>query len=308
MSSREVIILGTASQVPTRARNHHGAFLRWDELGILIDPGEGTQRQMTHVGLAASQITHIFVTHFHGDHCLGLSSVIQRISLDRVAHPIEIFYPASGQQFFERLRYASIYHDQSHLVPRPIPASVSAGAVEIGRAGSSRFLAAPLDHGVDCFGLRLEEDAGQRMLPEALERAGVRGPQIRDLLTAGHVVIDGKTVTIAEVSVPRPGQSFAFVMDTRPCPGAEALARGADLLVCESTYLASEAAEAHAHGHMTAEQAATLALEAGAKRLVLTHFSQRYPSLDGFGAEAGRVFRDVVVARDLEKVPVPKRA
>ncbi|MEP7126150.1 MAG: MBL fold metallo-hydrolase, partial [Byssovorax sp.] len=110
MSSREVIILGTASQVPTRARNHHGAFLRWDELGILIDPGEGTQRQMTHVGLAASQITHIFVTHFHGDHCLGLASVIQRISLDRVAHPIEIFYPASGQHFFERLRYASIYH------------------------------------------------------------------------------------------------------------------------------------------------------------------------------------------------------
>ncbi len=305
MSSREVIILGTASQVPTRARNHHGAFLRWDELGILIDPGEGTQRQMTHVGLAASQITHIFVTHFHGDHCLGLSSVIQRISLDRVAHPIEIFYPASGQCFFERLRYASIYHDQAHLVPRPIPAG--SGAMEIGRAGSARFLAAPLDHGVDCFGLRLEEDAGQRMLPEALERAGVRGPLIRDLLTAGHLVIDGKTVTVEDVSVPRPGQSFAFVMDTRPCPGASELARGADLLVCESTYLASEAEEAHAHGHMTAEQAATLAVEAGAKRLVLTHFSQRYPSLEGFGVEAGRVFRDVVVARDLERVAVPKR-
>lgn len=305
MSSREVFILGTASQVPTRARNHHGAFLRWDELGVLIDPGEGTQRQMTHVGLAASQITHILVTHFHGDHCLGLSSVIQRISLDRVAHPIEVFYPASGQQFFERLRYASIYFDQAEIIPRPI--ARAEGPVEIGRAGSSRLLAAPLDHGVDCFGYRIEEDAGQRMLPEALERAGVRGPAIRELLTNGSIVIGGKTVTIDEVSVPRPGQSFAFVMDTRPCPGAEALARGADLLVCESTYLASEAEEAHAHGHMTAEQAATLALQAGAKRLVLTHFSQRYPSLEGFGLEARRVFPDVVVARDLETVPVPKR-
>jgi ribonuclease Z len=260
---------------------------------------------MTHYGLAASQITHIFVTHFHGDHCLGLSSVIQRISLDRVPHEVEIFYPASGQHFFERLRYASIYHDQSRLKPRPIAAA--AGLAEIGRAGSSRFFAAPLDHGVDCFGFRLEEDAGQRMLPESLERAGVRGPAIRELMTEGHLVIDGKTVTIDEVSVPRPGQSFAFVMDTRPCPGAEALAQGADLLVCESTYLATEAEEAHAHHHMTAEQAATLALQAGAKRLVLTHFSQRYPSLDGFGSEAGRVFRDVVVARDLERVPVPKR-
>jgi ribonuclease Z len=305
MSSREVIILGTASQVPTRARNHHGAFVRWDELGILIDPGEGTQRQMTHFGLAASQITHIFVTHFHGDHCLGLSSVIQRISLDRVAHPVEIFYPASGQHFFERLRYASIYHDQSRLLPRPIAAA--GGRVEIGRAGSTRFFAAPLDHGVDCFGFRLEEDAGLRMLPEALERAGVRGPLIRDLLTEGHVVIGGKTVTVDEVSVPRPGQSLAFVMDTRPCAGAEELARSADLLVCESTYLATEAEEADAHRHMTAEQAATLALQAGVKRLVLTHFSQRYPSLEGFGVEARRVFPDVVVARDLERVPVPKR-
>ncbi len=305
MSSREVIILGTASQVPTRARNHHGAFVRWDELGILIDPGEGTQRQMTHFGLAASQITHIFVTHFHGDHCLGLSSVIQRISLDRVAHPVEIFYPASGQHFFERLRYASIYHDQSHLIPRPI--AVAEGRVEIGRAGSTRFFAAPLDHGVDCFGFRLEEDAGLRMLPEALERAGVRGPLIRDLLTEGHVVIGGKTVTVDEVSVPRPGQSLAFVMDTRPCAGAAELARCADLLVCESTYLAAEAEEADAHRHMTAEQAATLALQAGVKRLVLTHFSQRYPSLEGFGVEARRVFPDVVVARDLERVPVPKR-
>ena len=114
-------------------------------------------------------------------------------------------------------------------------------------------------------------------------------------------------MTVEEVSVPRPGQSFAFVMDTRPCPGAAALALGADLLVCESTYLATEAKEADAHRHMTAEQAATLARNAGAKRLVLTHFSQRYPSLEAFGVEARAVFPDVVVARDLETVPVPKR-
>src|SRR3954451_25001314 len=120
MSSREIFLLGTASQVPTRQRNHHGAFLRWDELGILIDPGEGTQRQMAHAGLAASQITHVFITHFHGDHCLGLASIIQRISLDRVAHPVEVFYPESGQRFFERLRHASIYYDQSEIIPRPV--------------------------------------------------------------------------------------------------------------------------------------------------------------------------------------------
>ena len=88
MSAREVIFLGTASQVPTRHRNHNALFLRWDELGILFDPGEGTQRQLLIAGVAATQITHICITHFHGDHCLGLAALVQRLSLDRVPHPI----------------------------------------------------------------------------------------------------------------------------------------------------------------------------------------------------------------------------
>src|SRR5262245_6257470 len=89
MSVREVIFLGTASQVPTRHRNHNSLLLLWDDLGILFDPGEGTQRQMTLAGISAAQITHIAVTHFHGDHCLGLAGVIQRLSLDEVPHPVE---------------------------------------------------------------------------------------------------------------------------------------------------------------------------------------------------------------------------
>ena len=111
MSSREVIFLGTASQVPTRRRNHNALFLAWDDLGILFDPGEGTQRQMTHAGLSATQITHVCVTHFHGDHCLGLAGIVQRLSLDRVPHPVEVIYPRGGQVYFERLRHASIFHD-----------------------------------------------------------------------------------------------------------------------------------------------------------------------------------------------------
>jgi ribonuclease Z len=85
MSAREVILLGTASQVPTRARGHHALFLRWDEIGVLFDPGEGTQRQMAHAGLAASQITHVCITHFQGDHCLGFAALCQAGSLAREA-------------------------------------------------------------------------------------------------------------------------------------------------------------------------------------------------------------------------------
>ena len=97
MPARELVVLGTSSAVPTRTRNHNGHLLRWDGAGLLLDPGEGTQRQMTFAGVSASQITKIFITHFHGDHCLGLAGVVQRFSLDRVAHEVEIYYPEYGR-------------------------------------------------------------------------------------------------------------------------------------------------------------------------------------------------------------------
>jgi ribonuclease Z len=122
------------------------------------------------------------------------------------------------------------------------------------------------------------------------------------------VTADGRVVTLEAMSEHRPGQVFAFVMDTRLCDGAFALAEGADLLVCESTFLECDADLAAAYGHLTAAQAARLAVEAGARRLVLTHFSQRYVDEAAFGAEAGEIFPDVEVVRDLDRVPVPPRA
>src|SRR5436190_6652109 len=144
MSARQVVFLGTASQVPTRSRNHNALLLLWDDLGILFDPGEGTQRQMTLAGLSASQITHIAITHFHGDHCLGLAGIIQRLSLDGVAHPVEVIYPASGQVYFERLRRASSFYEVAQLVPRPVKAA-EGELVEVCRAGKARLFATPLE-------------------------------------------------------------------------------------------------------------------------------------------------------------------
>jgi ribonuclease Z len=307
MSIREAVFLGTASQVPTRARNHNALFLFWDDLGILFDPDEGTQRQMTLAGIAATQITHIAITHFHGDHCLGLAGVVQRLSLDRVAHPVEVIYPASGQVYFERLRHASIFYDAATIVPRPVEGETG-GAIEVCRRGRVRLVAHALEHGVDCFGYRLQEDAGRRMVPELLEQTGVLGPAIGLLQRRGEITVGGRTVRLEDVSVPRAGQAFALVMDTRPCEGAARLAEGADLLVCESTYLSGEAQEAHDHFHMTARDAADLARTAGARRLALTHFSQRYPSGAPFAEEAAALHADVVAADDLVRAAVPRRS
>ena len=118
--ARELVVLGTASQAPTRHRNHNGYLLRWDAEGVLFDPGEGTQRQMLLAGVASSAITRICVTHFHGDHCLGLPGVLQRLSLDRVAHPVDVWYPAAGQEFYDRLRRCALYNDSVDVRAHPV--------------------------------------------------------------------------------------------------------------------------------------------------------------------------------------------
>ena len=125
MSARELVVLGTASQVPTRHRNHNGYFLRWDAEGILFDPGEGTQRQMLRAGVAAHDLTRLCVSHFHGDHSLGLAGVIQRINLDRVPHPVTAHYPESGRRFFDRLQQ---YLPAATAAPAPAPSEPPAAA------------------------------------------------------------------------------------------------------------------------------------------------------------------------------------
>lgn len=302
MSARELVVLGTASQVPTRYRNHNAYFLRWDAEGILFDPGEGTQRQMIQAGLSASQLTAICITHFHGDHSLGLAGMIQRISLDRVLTPVHIFYPASGQVYFERLRAATIFVDHSIVVPHPIHRPGIVYETDTWTLQAER-----LDHGVDTYGYALRERDSVRMLPEKLAARGLKGPLIGRLLREGKVLVEGQEVCVEEVSEPRPGQSFGIVMDTRLCEGARRIAKGLDLLLCESTYLESEREEARAHQHMTARQAAELARDAKVQRLVLSHFSQRYGDPVVFLEEAKPFFSETVAATDLQVVPVPAR-
>ncbi|NLT54328.1 MAG: ribonuclease Z [Actinomycetales bacterium] len=303
MSLRELVVLGTASQVPTRDRAHNGYLLRWDGEGILFDPGEGTQRQLSHAGVSATDITRICLTHFHGDHCLGIPGVVQRLSLDRVPHPVPVHYPASGAAFLARLRHASAFHETAELREEPVTAD---GVVATGRFGT--LSAHRLDHPVETFGYRLVEPDGRSLLPERLAEHGITGPAVGRLQREGRLDVAGRPVTLEEVSRVRRGQRFAFVMDTRLCDAVHTLADGADVLVVESTFLHADVALAREHGHLTAAQAAGVAAGCGVRTLVLTHFSQRYEDTRAFGAEAAEHFAgDIVVAADLDRIPLPAR-
>jgi ribonuclease Z len=301
VSVREFVVLGTASQVPTRHRNHNGYLLRWDAEGILFDPGEGTQRQMLRAGVAAHDLNRICVTHFHGDHSLGLAGVVQRINLDHVPHPVTAHYPASGQRFFDRLRYATAYRETVDIAEEPVAGE---GAV-LADTPAYRLDARRLSHPVESYGYRLVEPDGRRMLPERLAAHGVTGPDVGRLQREGSL----GGVTLDDVSEVRRGQRVAFVMDTRLCDGVSELAEGCDLLVIESTFLDEDRQLAADHGHLTAGQAARVARDGNVRHLLLTHFSQRYADPQEFArqARAAGFEGELTVARDLDRVPVPKR-
>ncbi|MFF2243463.1 ribonuclease Z [Arthrobacter sp. NPDC058130] len=296
---REFVVLGTASQVPTRTRNHNGYLLRWDGEDFLFDPGEGTQRQMIHAGVTVSQITRICLTHVHGDHCYGLPGVLSRMALDKVSHPVHLHYPAAGEDTVRAL--VSVASRGIDLRLHPHGGLAYGGNEPIAPGLEVRAL----NHRIEAYGYRFVEPDARTLLPGRLAAAGIAGSDVGRLVREGSL----GGVSLKDVSDPRPGQRFAFVMDTAPCQGAEELAEGADLLVTECTFSDDDAELASQFRHLTAGQAGELAASAGAGTLVLTHFSSRYGDVATLAGQA-RVRAGaarVVAANDLDRFAFPQR-
>ncbi len=298
MTIRYLVILGTSSQQHTRKRNHGAYLFRWNEEGLLFDPGEGTQRQFIFANVAPTCVTRIFISHFHGDHCLGLGSMLMRLNLDKVPHPVHCYYPASGQVYFERLRYGTIYHQTIEIIEHPVEKE---GIVH----EDAHFCieARYLKHGVENLGWRITEPDRRKFERQKLDSLGIEGPLVRKLEELGEMEINGKYVHIDDVSWMRKGDCIAVVMDTLPCPVITEVARDARLFLCESTYLDEQSELAADHYHLTVSQAATLAKEANAHKLVLTHFSARYSDPHPFEKAARAIFPNTDIAEDFMVIP-----
>jgi ribonuclease Z len=301
MTARDLTILGCSSQQPTRFRNHGAYLLRWNNEGFLFDPGEGTQRQFIFANIAPTVITRILISHFHGDHCLGLGSIFLRLNLDKINHEVHCYYPATYKKYFDRLRYGTVYHDSLKIVEHPVS---QAGLVH--QDEKFRIEATFLEHGIENVGWRITEADTVKFDIDRLKQQGIQGPLVKELQENGRVFIKGHEITLNDVSWVRHGDSVAVVIDTLPCQNAIDIARNANILLCESTYLEEHKELARMHHHLTAKQAALIAKEANAKQLILTHFSARYQNLRGFETEARSVFPNTYIADDLMTFPFPK--
>jgi ribonuclease Z len=227
--------------------------------------------------------------------------MLMRLNLDKVPHPIHCYYPASGKKNFDRLRYGCVYRENITVVEHPVK---KAGLVE--EDGKFKIEAVFLEHGIENIGWRVTEPDTIKFHKEALKEFGVDGPAVRKLEELGQLEVNGRMVTLDQVSHVRKGDSFAYVVDTRLCKQAVEIARGAKVLMCESTYLDAESDLAKEYMHMTAKQAAELALEAGVEHLILTHFSARYRDPEEMGREARAIFPNTSVAEDFKRFAFPK--
>ncbi|MFK3710914.1 ribonuclease Z [Leclercia adecarboxylata] len=304
----ELLFLGTSAGVPTRTRNVTSILLDLQHPtrgGLwMFDCGEGTQHQLLRTASHPGKLDKIFITHLHGDHLFGLPGLLCSRSMAGNMHPLTIYGPPGIREFVETsLRISGSWTDY----PLEI-VEISAGVVFSNDAYT--VTAAALNHPVECYGYRIEEqDKPGALDGAALVAAGVPfGPLFQQLKRGERVTLDdGRTIDGADyLSPPRPGKKLAIFGDTAPCENALALARGVDLLVHEATLEAAMEEKANSRGHSSTHQAARLACDAQVKKLIVTHVSSRYDA-EGCAmllAECRALFADSQLAEDFATMRV----
>jgi ribonuclease Z len=297
----DLVFLGTSGSAPTASRAPTALLVRRGGDRLLFDCGEGTQRQLMRSTVGLPDLEEIFISHFHGDHYLGLPGMLKTFQLRQREVPLTIYGPAGLEELFVGLRrvFGKVGYPLELVEVRP--------GEEFLRDGY-RLLAFPVDHGVSAVGWALEEDERPgRFDNEVADALGVPfGPE-RGVLQRGEPVTlaDGRTIAAAEVVGPsRPGRRIVIPGDTAPIETIRVLAAGADVLVHEATFTEEERDRAADTLHSTARQAAEAAKAAGVRLLALTHVSPRF-----FGpellAEAREVFANTVLPRDFDVIEVP---
>ncbi len=287
--------LGTSGSWPTKERSASAIALDTERELILLDCGEGTQRQFFHSSQSFMRVRRVFLTHFHGDHFLGLPGLIQSMGLNQRTEPLDVYGPPETPEMVERVLHFGHFTQRFPVHPHPLRPGE---AVEL---DGYAVRAAEADHPVPALAYRVEEGPKRGRFDGDRARAlGVRGPDFARL-EAGEPVTTplGRVHPDDVLGPPRPGRSVVYSGDTAPNEPIRRLAAGATLLIHEATAAAELEREANQWGHSSARQAAEVARDAGVTALFLTHFSSRYKELEGLEAEARALFADARAARDL---------
>ena len=294
----DITFLGTSCMVPTKERNHQSIFLSYKEDGLLIDCGEGTQRQLKIADIKPTKITKILISHWHGDHVLGLPGLMQTMNASEYEKKLEIYGPSGTIEHFRKMLDAfSFSIGFEHTITE-----IKDGIIE----GKDLIIEAKaLEHNITCIGFSITEKDKRKIKVAFVKRLGIPdGPLLGELQDNKTIMWQGKPISPEDATYLVKGKKIVIILDTVPCKNAYELAKDSDLLVCESVYSSTLLDKADENKHMTAKQAAELASQTNASRLVLTHFSQRYKTSEEILEEAKLVFSETVASYDFMKLKI----
>ena len=264
-----IIFLGTSQAIPTATRNHTAILLKYKNENILIDCGEGTQRQFRKAKINPCKLTRILITHWHGDHILGLPGLFQTLVLNGYKKTLHIYGPKGTRKYIKEL---------SKFFPIK---RLKIKTKEI----KGKFLNTPdfeisallLQHGCPCNGYVFKEKQKIRIDKTELKRLKIKDmSKIAQLAKGKTIKVNGKIIKPSQLTYKQPSRKIVFILDTKLTPNVNKLAQNSELLIMEATYSKKQENLAKKYGHLTAEQAAKTAKKAKAKKLILTHISQRY--------------------------------
>jgi ribonuclease Z len=296
--SFHLTILGTSSALPTSERYPTAHVLNAHERLFLIDCGEGTQMQMRRYRIRFGKISHIFISHLHGDHMFGLYGLLSTFNLMGRKEPVWLYGPLDLEPLMKRhfadfdinlnfeIKFKGLSGKQPELILDTKKLTVTA---------------LPLKHRVPCYGyLFREKEADRKIIKEKIEEYTISIKDISAIKKGADLILEnGTVIPNDELTIPpqRP-KSYAFCSDTKYFKTLHNYVKGVDLLYHEATFDKNKTDLAHETGHSTASEAAVVAKEAGVKRLIIGHFSARYKDPLLLEAEAREIFPDTIAAID----------
>lgn len=294
-----ITFLGTSQAVPTAKRNHTAILLQYSGENILIDCGEGTQRQFRKAHINPCKLTRILITHWHGDHILGIPGLVQTLGLNGYNKTLRIYGPKGTKRFMKELTKFFV------LVGK---IKIEAHEVTNGKVFETSDLAVetiPMKHGPPCNAYSIAEKTKNRLDKQKIKKLKLPGKLLAKLSQGKNVKYKGKTIKAKQISYKTSPKKISVVMDTKINPNCIKIAKCSDLVISEATYLNKEKTLASKHKHLTAEQSGTIAAKAKAKQLILTHLSQRNELKEKtILSEAKKKFKNTHIAHDLMQIEI----
>jgi len=293
----QLTFLGTSSMVPTKERNQIAVFLSYGSEGILFDCGEGTQRQFKIAGISLTKITKILLSHWHGDHVLGLPGLMQTLSSINYTGTLEIYGPFGTKKRMEKMFEAFEFDKRLNFKVKEVKQGLFFDNKDF------QLEAYALEHGIETLGYRFVEKDKRKVDMKKARKLGIpEGPLIGKLQQGESIEYNNKKIKPDDVTYLENGKIIAYVTDTVLCDGCYKTAENADLLICEATYSSKLVDKSEEYGHLTAKQAGQLANKANVKQLALVHFSARYKNTQEIEEDARDVFDNVICAKDFMRI------